>query len=73
MLILSRKKMESIVINDDIEVVVLGIQGNKIRIGIEAPKHISIHRMEVHCSLEEEGITHSDNEPCCEPSHADAV
>lgn len=65
--------MESIVINDDIQVVVLGIQGNKIRIGIEAPKHVSIHRKEVNFSLEEERSTHSDNEPYCKPSHADAV
>lgn len=47
MLVLSRKKNESIVINDDITVVVVEIQGNKVRLGIEAPKECPVHRQEV--------------------------
>lgn len=47
MLVLSRKKNESIVINDDIIVVVVEIRGDKVRLGIEAPKEIPVHRREV--------------------------
>ena len=48
MLVLSRKKNESIIINDNIRIVVVEIQGDKIRLGIEAPKDISVHRQEVY-------------------------
>jgi carbon storage regulator len=47
MLILSRKKNESIVINDDITIVVVEIRGDKVRLGVEAPKEIPVHRREV--------------------------
>ena len=47
MLVLSRKKNESIVINDDITVVVIEIRGDKVRLGIEAPKETPVHRREV--------------------------
>jgi len=47
MLVLSRKKNESIVINDDITIVVVEIRGDKVRLGIEAPKEMSVHRREV--------------------------
>jgi carbon storage regulator len=47
MLVLSRKKNESVIIGDDIVVVVVEIRGDKVRLGIEAPKDISVHRREV--------------------------
>jgi carbon storage regulator len=47
MLVLSRKKNESIVINDDITIVVVEIRGDKVRLGIEAPKEMPVHRREV--------------------------
>ena len=47
MLVLSRGKNESIVINDDITVVVIEIRGDKVRLGIEAPKEVPVHRREV--------------------------
>jgi carbon storage regulator len=47
MLVLSRKKNESIVINDDITIVVVGIRGDKVRLGVEAPKEVPVHRREV--------------------------
>jgi len=47
MLVLSRKKNESVVINDDITIVVVEIRGDKVRLGIEAPKECSVHRREV--------------------------
>ncbi|HCC59600.1 MAG: carbon storage regulator [Candidatus Staskawiczbacteria bacterium RIFOXYC1_FULL_37_43] len=47
MLVLSRKKNESIVINDDITIVVIEIRGDKVRLGVEAPKEMPVHRREV--------------------------
>ena len=47
MLVLSRKKNESIVINDDITIVVVEIRGDKVRLGIEAPREVPVHRREV--------------------------
>ena len=47
MLILSRRPDESIIIGDDIEVIILGIQKGQVRIGIEAPKHVKILRDEL--------------------------
>ena len=47
MLVLSRKKDESIVINNDITIVVVEIRGDKVRLGVEAPKEVPVHRQEV--------------------------
>ena len=47
MLVLSRKKNESIIINDDIMIVVVEIRGDKVRLGIEAPEEVPVHRREV--------------------------
>ena len=47
MLVVSRKKNESIVINDDITIVVVEVRGDKVRLGIEAPKEVPVHRKEV--------------------------
>ena len=47
MLVLSRKKNESIVINDDIVVTIVEIRGDKVRLGIEAPRDVPVHRREV--------------------------
>ena len=48
MLILTRKIGESIVIGDNVKVTVLGVEGRQIRIGIDAPKEISVHRQEIY-------------------------
>lgn len=47
MLVLSRKKNERVLIGDDVIVTVVDIRGNKVRLGIEAPKGVAIHREEV--------------------------
>ena len=54
MLVLTRKKDQTIVINDDIEVTVLDIQGDQVRIGINAPRSVSIHRKEVFLEIQQE-------------------
>ena len=48
MLVLTRKRDESIIINNDITIVVVEIRGDKVRLGIEAPKEVPVHRREVH-------------------------
>lgn len=54
MLILTRKVGETIVINDDIRVTVLGVKGNQIRIGVEAPSNVAVHREEIHERIKSE-------------------
>lgn len=54
MLVLSRKRDESIVINDDIVITVVEIRGDKVRLGIEAPKDVPVHRREVYDAIRRE-------------------
>jgi len=54
MLILTRKLGESITIGDDIKVTILGIYGRQVRIGIEAPASVTVHREEVYLKIQEE-------------------
>ncbi len=54
MLVLTRKKEQSIVINDNIEITVVDIQGDQVRLGIRAPRSISIHRKEIYLEIQEE-------------------
>jgi len=54
MLVLSRKKNETIIIDDHIVITVVEIRGDKVRLGIEAPKEIPIHRSEVHAAIHSE-------------------
>lgn len=54
MLVLSRKKNESIVIGSDITIVIVEIRGDKVRLGIEAPKDVSVHRREVYDAIQKQ-------------------
>ncbi|MBM7695078.1 carbon storage regulator [Salimicrobium jeotgali] len=54
MLILNRKENESITIGDDIEIKVVSVEGNQVRIGIDAPSHLDIHRKEIYMAIQEE-------------------
>ena len=54
MLVLSRRIGESLVIADDIRLTVLGVSGGQVRLGIEAPKHISVHREEIYEKIQQE-------------------
>lgn len=53
MLVLTRKKGESIIIQDNIEITILSVEGDSIRVGISAPKHVDIFRQEVYLSIKE--------------------
>ena len=48
MLVLTRKRGEQIIVNNDITIEVVEIRGDKVRIGVKAPKEVSIHRLEIH-------------------------
>ena len=54
MLVLSRKKDEKIVIGDNITIMVIEIRGDKVRLGIEAPREITVHRQEVYEAIQRE-------------------
>jgi len=54
MLVLSREKNEKILINDDIVITIVDIRGDKVRLGIEAPKEVPVHRQEVYEAIKRE-------------------
>ena len=62
MLVLTRKSNQSIMIGDDIEISVLAVMGEKVRIGIEAPRSIPVFRREVYVEIQEEGDD-TDDQP----------
>lgn len=63
MLVLSRKKNESIVINNDIKIVVVEIRGDKVRLGVEAPREVPVHRREVYDAIQRNNEAFDANAP----------
>ncbi|MCC7086716.1 MAG: carbon storage regulator CsrA [Pirellulales bacterium] len=63
MLVLSRKKNESIVINNDITIVVVEIRGDKVRLGVEAPKEVPVHRREVYDAIRRNDASSTPRNP----------
>ena len=61
MLVLGRKKGESIIIDDEIEIIVTAIEGDTIKLGFKAPKHITIHRKEIYLEIQEENRLATSN------------
>lgn len=54
MLVLSRKRDESIMIGDNVEIVVVDVRGDKVRLGITAPKDVPVHRREIYDAIQKE-------------------
>ena len=53
MLVLARKRNESIMVGHDVEIIVVEIRGDKVRLGVKAPKEIPVHRLEVYKKIQE--------------------
>jgi carbon storage regulator len=63
MLVLTRKVNQSIIINDQIEVVVLEVRGEQVRLGIKAPKDVPVHRKEIFEQIHDENVAASEVSP----------
>ena len=63
MLVLSRQRDESIIIGDNIIVTIVDVRGEKVRLGIDAPTEIPVHRREVHEAIQRENLRASQLEP----------
>jgi len=61
MLVLSRKKNESIIVDQSIVITVVEIRGDKVRLGIEAPREVPIHRSEVHAAIQAQAASELDD------------
>jgi carbon storage regulator len=71
MLVLSRKKDESIIINDHIRVTVVEIRGDKVRLGIDAPKDVTVHRREVYDAIQKQLRVHEEEPSSVVPDDGD--
>jgi len=63
MLVLARKLNESIMIGDQVEISVVDIRGDQVKIGIKAPKHVKIYRQEVYTAIQQENIEALKSKP----------
>jgi carbon storage regulator len=67
MLVLSRQRDESIMIGDDVEITIVDVRGDKVRLGITAPKHIPVHRREIYDAIQREKAQKGEGEVQANP------
>lgn len=72
MLVLSRKRDEKIMIGDSITLMVVEIRGDKVRLGIEAPKEVSVHRQEVYDAIQRERTMQAEDAASNAPADAES-
>ncbi|WP_459557176.1 carbon storage regulator [Lacunimicrobium album] len=68
MLVLSRQRDESIIIGDNIVITVVDIRGDKVRLGIQAPTEIPVHRQEVYEAIQRDSQSSNNGKPASTPS-----
>jgi carbon storage regulator len=72
MLVLSRQKNESIIIGDDVEITIVDVRGDKVRLGITAPKAISVHRKEIYEAIQREKAEKKQQDDPAHPQKSSA-
>lgn len=60
MLILTRRVGETLMVGDDVTVTVLGVKGNQVRLGVNAPKEVAVHREEIYLRIQHEKTSDSE-------------
>ena len=71
MLILTRRVGETVMIGDDVTITVLGVKGNQVRVGINAPKHVAVHREEIYERIKREQHNNNDSDDVSEKPKAE--
>lgn len=71
MLVLSRQKDESIMIGDDVEITIVDVRGDKVRLGINAPRNVEVHRKEIYLLIQKEKAQQQQNKSPDSSSKAD--
>lgn len=71
MLVLSRLRDESIMIGDEVRITIVDIRGDKVRLGIEAPRSVQVHRQEVYTAIQDENAAAARADLGCELKIAD--
>lgn len=70
MLVLSRQRDESIIIGDNIVITIVDIRGDKVRLGIDAPKEVPVHRQEVYDAIQRENLRNQEADSVKEDSQS---